>query len=496
MKPEAIANALIRLTEAPDARLRVLAPEQLNPAERHVLATLELIAVLDDAYFEDDELTVAERLAGLSSAQIEQFDAALTALELPRDHRNLRIAWRALLQGLDDQPPDFRILLIAERHERHCRVLVRLLFTADGIGVRLQQRLAGYLDTHRAEVPDWPRPGNKPVQVRDVAPASARVFHREGEGGKYLFIFRQADAESLLDAWLSEHATEHHTGGLRKSVNRIAEVGKANHWGDQLPEGTLLGRLKPGRTARPPNWQHLCGLQLDEALAALAQDFSWVIFCWPGNYQETPLAWLSTDAALADAWDSNLLRHRRSLPLISRYRQFDTLFSLAGGLQFGEYDNYGAAALVAAESEAWQPWLIASIGAGHGWRRWTRRLQACAVIPSSGNDNALLAYRANDHAAYLALWRDLHRGECVAQATVSGRDDPQRVLHSFMAARCSSSFLDANYLSERHGWIYQHVYGGGSDEHQALFHAQDAAVTQRVAAFAATQRNWYLAGRW
>ncbi|MCQ4167320.1 hypothetical protein [Tahibacter harae] len=499
MNQDSICRNLVRLTEAPDARLRRLPREQLNPAEQHVLALLELIGLLQELYLEDDDLPVAERVAGLSQDQCARFDAALLALELPRERRRLRTVWRALLQGLEGAPLETRVLTVAERCERHIRALSRLAFGDGAGGERLQAQLVAYLDAHQAQVPDWPRPGAKQAaQSHATAPASTRTFLREGSGDKYLFVFRQNDAEALLDDWLREHPAAFYTGGSRRPATTLREARGNSRWFHGMPEGAVLGQLKPGRTARMPSRRDLYGPPVDAVLAALAEDFAWAVFSWPNTMQESPLAWLGSDAVLADAWDRNLRRHARTLALISRYRQLDSLPQLAGGVQFGESHGYGEAALVAAEGEPWLPWLVVNISSctTQVWRRWTHRLQSCAVLPNNCGNALRVAYRTTDRDAYLALWNDLDYDRGIVEATVCGRDDPLRILQSFNAARHGSAFHTANFLSERHGWAYSHVHGGGLGEHHAMFHAQDTAITRRVTAFAAAQSRWYLSGWW
>lgn len=499
MNQDAIHRQLIRLTEAPDARVRRLPPEQLNPAEQHALALLELIRVLQELYFEDDDLTVAEGVAGLTQEQCARFDTALLALDLPHERRRLRTVWRVLLQGLEGANWDTRVLAVDERRQRHSRALWRLAFGDGAMSEHLEAQLAAYLDAQHASVPDWPRPGGKQAaQSHETAPASTRTFLREGSGDKYLFVFRQDAAEALLDDWLREHPAAFYTASSRRPATTLSEARGNSNWYHGMPQAAVIGQLKPGRTARMPSRRDLSGPSVDTVLAALAEDFAWAVFAWPHTLQEAPLAWLSSDAVLADAWDSNLRRHARTLALISRYRQLDSLPQLAGGVQFGESRGYGEAALAAAEGEPWLPWLIVHIPSenSHTWRRWTRRLQAGAILPDNAGSGLRVAYRANDREAYLSLWKDLDNDRGIVEATVCGRDDPLRVLQSFNAARYRRDFHTANFLSERHGWAYWHVLGGGVGEHHAMFHAQDAAITRRVTAFAAVQRGWYLSGWW
>lgn len=503
MNRDDTALELARLTETPGARLRCADPAQWTEVERCVEATLALIALLDDVYFEDDEMIVVERLAAVSAEDCLRYDAALELLDVPRQHHLLRMAWRALFEQVDTEPGDRRLLQLIERHQQHGRALVRLLFWSGDLTEILQQRLGLYLDAHRDAISGWPHRSHRSMpHPPEIPPGAIRRFQRDGTDGgdKFLFVFRQPEAEALIDAWLRDQPdAAFFRGSTRRPVARLADAHKGERdWFHGMPEDAVLGRAKAGRAPRLSGRCSLRGLQLDEALAMLVDDFDWVILPWPNTMQESPLAWLSSDEPLANAFDALMSRHAQSPLLISRYRRFQSLLSLAGGAQFGEHDGYGEAALVAARHEPWRPWLVAEIGGNsrHGWRHWTRRLEPGAVAASPLRDCILAAYRVTDIDAYYTLWQGLDRDEGIVRATVSGRDDAAQILRSFSAKRFSSGFHAAQSLSQRHGWVYQHVHGGGSSEHHAMFHAQDPLVTQRVVEFAASKPLWYLSGRW
>lgn len=503
MQHDHTALELARLTETPGARLRSVEPAQWSEAERCVAATTALIALLDDVRFEDDEMAVVERLAAVSDEDCLQYDAALRLLDVPRQHYLLRLVWRALFEGIDTEPGDSRLLQLIERQQRHGRALVRLLFWSGDLTEILQRRLGLYLDAHRDAVPGWPHRSHRSMpSPSEIPPSTIRSFKRDGPDGgdKFLFVFRQPEAETLIDAWLRDQpAAEFLRGSTRQTVTRLADARNCERgWFHGMPGDAVLGRAKAGHAPRLRGRCSLRGLQLDDTLSMLAEDFDWVILPWPHTMHESPLAWLSNDESLANAFDSLMSRHAQSCLLISRYRRFQSLLSLASGAQFGERDGYGEAALVAARHEPWQPWLVAEIGdySRHGWRRWTRRLEAGAVATSPARDSILAAYRVTDIDAYYTLWQGLDSDEGIVRATVCGRDDAAQILRSFGAARFSSGFHAAQYLSQRHGWVYQHIHGGGSSEHHAMFHAQDVLVTQRVVEFAASKHLWYLSGHW
>lgn len=497
MNEDAICHNLVRLSEAPGARLRCLPPEQLSPAEQHVQALLELAGLLHELQLQDDEPAAAQCIASLSQAHYARYDAALLALDLQRERRRLRTAWRALLQGLEGAALDTRVAAIAQRRERHAKVLSRLAFGEDWMNRRLRTQLVAYLDARHASVPDWSRPGyQQPVQSHEIVPAPTRPFLREGNGDNHLFIFRQNTAEALLGDWLREHPAAYHSGGSLHPITTPVPVPDNGNGFRSIPDGTVLGQLKPGRKARLFPEHDLCSQNLEWILPALAEEFAWAVFPWPGTGQETLLAWLSSDPGLADAWERALRRHADTHTLISRYSKFDSLPQLAGGVQLCELFHYGEAALTAAQGEPWLPWLIVKIcgNSTQAWRHWTSRLQSCALLPDDSDGGLRIAYRATDREACLALWRSVNSAHSVVEAIVCGRDDPLRVLQSFNAARHSSDFDIVNFLSERHGWVYW--YGDRPGVHNVMFHAQDTAITQCIIASAAGLSRFFSSGWW
>jgi len=233
-------------------------------------------------------------------------------------------------------------------------------------------------------------------------------------------------------------------------------------------------------------------------LQTIADTYEWALIKWPNTMQESVVAFVSRDAAIADAWDSSLRRHRCENERISAYRGVDSLQRHARGAQFGESRSYGAAAMIAAVDDEVPPWLIVDIGGGHTRRPFTARLNigAFAIHGDNGFPNFVGVYRVDDREACDALWRRLDHDDGIVSATVCGHTKASAVLDAYLAESCASGFHYCNALSRRLGWIYTYVHGGASSEHHAMFHARDPAVTARVVEFAAKQSGWYLSGRW
>jgi hypothetical protein len=404
-----------------------------------------------------------------------------------------------LLQPLDAVSRDDRVIQLLLQLERYGRLVNRLLFRSGEIVADLEKNLSRYLDGRR-DVPDWQREPAFADTVDSVNASDATHFAgRDGD----LFVFLVRDSDALapsVDAWLhAQRRAECFTAHGRRTIQTYPRQNERG-WFHGMPQGLAIGRTLSDREPWIPKLEQLRGTQLDATIIKLAECYSWVLVNWPNTMQESAVAWISSDPTLANEWDGALRRHGCRNELIATYRHLDSLRARAGGAQFGEGDGFGEAALVAAQGEPWAPWLIVGVDAssGHAWRRQTARLSvgAAAAVRTHGWPMFVGVYRADDLDAYRALWRDMDKDSGIVRATVCGRDDPVRVLKSFASVGLRSGFRESNVLSRRHGWVYTHIYGGGADEHHAMFHAQDPAVANRVVEYAATQPNWYLSGRW
>ncbi len=92
-------------------------------------------------------------------------------------------------------------------------------------------------------------------------------------------------------------------------------------------------------------------------------------------------------------------------------------------------------------------------------------------------------HRATDFDAYLALWAEASRHWSIAEATLSADCN----LHKLERLLNNESHLDIIRDADALGsWAYGQIYGGGADEHHAVFHSRDASATHRI---------WEMAGK-
>jgi hypothetical protein len=496
----AVAFAL--LTEAPAARLRL--PEaQLTTTERHAATLLRLLAVLGTVRCEDDDFAIAQALAVIDDAELDRIDAALAAIAVTRWRRPLDLCAQTLLRGVEGTASsDERVLQVALRYERYCR-LVNRQFWHDDVIDDLESALAGYLD-RESDSPAWNTAVREATMSGAALPGIA--IRCDGSDGN-LCVVLQIDSDRLaepLQAWIAQaRGTELFTHQARQPLSTIAKAfeDSRGRWPFHgMPKDRLVGKLLPDREPSIPAHGQLSGTQLDVTLQQLADTYAWSFVSWPNTMQQSALAFVTRDASLADRWTSLLRQHRCQHELIASYWNIASLQTHAGGTQFGEYNGYGEVALLAAAEDSVPPWLVVNVQrcSLHAWRRHTARLEVGAVAAHAHAHytDFIGVYRADNVDAYHALWERLDYGDGIVQAAVCGHNSAEQVLKTFIAADYRSDFRLCNALSQRLGWIYTHVHGGGASEHHAMFHAKDPAQTNRVVAYAAKQPGWYLSGRW
>jgi len=89
-----------------------------------------------------------------------------------------------------------------------------------------------------------------------------------------------------------------------------------------------------------------------------------------------------------------------------------------------------------------------------------------------------IIYEITDEYAYLALWEMASTDYSIAQYTISANTNLEEVEKVILKYGYES--FDFMALNPAIPWTYSQVYGGGSDEHHAIFYAQDAKYTDNL----------------
>lgn len=497
---------LLALSESPQGRLR--APrEQWSDAERTAADMIELLGLIDATQYRYDDAAVNARLALVTPEEASRYDAALRAIGEQHQRRLLGILQEKLLTPAMAVPADHRAFVIA--FLRHANEpLIKMLRFAISME-QLQRGLCRHLETAAASLPSLPPHEAPHTSMVEPRAPSISLWRNPDRGRRHLFLLRENDAAALLDTWMASHPAAHrYDQGMSQPITSYTEAVQlepknTTHWRTLV--GSLLGELQPDGAAPDflhSRWLPGSDVPMAQLLERLAANFRWTLMRWT-SFRESVLAWVSDDEECADRFAA-LLHQQGEAALITAYRHIDTLEHCSLGLQFAEYDadgntdGCGEVGLVAAGGDEAAPWLVLAMHweQGYWWRAASARLPVHAWHWTSdlNREIAIIVYRGTDADAWRELWSRLGADDNVAILAADGRIPIEVLRERLVRTKYTISIDNLRYLAGEQGWAYGHIWGGGSDEHYALFFARDPAVTARVAAFA--RERWPESWRW
>ncbi|UXI68110.1 hypothetical protein [Tahibacter amnicola] len=115
----------------------------------------------------------------------------------------------------------------------------------------------------------------------------------------------------------------------------------------------------------------------------------------------------------------------------------------------------------------------------HWWRPRTAHLptEAVAVRKHADRCSVQLAYRVTSREQLDQLWSRTSHHDGIARACAPADADPVALLNA-TAMHFHPSSADA--FAHRFGWLYWQEYGGGADEHTAIFLARTSELAEYV----------------
>lgn len=183
---------------------------------------------------------------------------------------------------------------------------------------------------------------------------------------------------------------------------------------------------------------------------------------------------------------------RPAVPASARLLSADSIPDPARWLQgliFQDHSIEGLAAWQLACRTGGHPLVIANAdAANYWWKTLTAAHPPCAtrtLVGQHGPEQQFIF--AVDSAELMhALWSHSSEDDRFAIACIAPNPDPEGVL----AAWCERPAWRTHGLStlaETCGWVYTQIYGGGSDEHSAVFVSRDPAEVLWVRDFVDSQ---------
>lgn len=263
----------------------------------------------------------------------------------------------------------------------------------------------------------------------------------------------------------------------------------------------IAGRLKAGGEPiryEGPFIHDTQGDSLDEQVRTLLAIFDWAVFRYFTTYHDDLPVVVTARADLADNFQqrfSLLERQHGPAPYIERLANatfYDEgmegwfAYELAQErgepppliltcLEMTQLDSYFRYDY---ETETWEDhfWFEEPVSRLKSIREFTVKLQ-------HGGLRQYCLHQASDHGAYLALWAEASHDHHIALATFSADCDVHLLEQKLRDVWWFDVLRDSRNIAT---WAYGQVYGGGADEHHAVFHSRDARATQRI---------WELAGK-
>ena len=99
------------------------------------------------------------------------------------------------------------------------------------------------------------------------------------------------------------------------------------------------------------------------------------------------------------------------------------------------------------------------------------------VIKNNMGTSSYVVFRVNEVQSYLDLWKEASYDHSIADATLSGDTDLSK-LRDYLSDK--SYFEIDDQIADIGTWAYSQIYGGGSDEHHAIFYSRNSEITHQL----------------
>jgi hypothetical protein len=234
----------------------------------------------------------------------------------------------------------------------------------------------------------------------------------------------------------------------------------------------------------------------DEQTKNLLATFDWALFSYFTTYHNSHYAFITSVHGLAKHLD--LKNVGEPYKHMEDYRLEEFPVSCFRNATFYDYGLEGVYAYqVALEREEASPFLLCRIEPDDNlYYRWDSEkndiedekvwfddaLKLLDVVDEfevkrSGWTAKYMVLRINRVQSYLDIWKEASYDHSIAEATLSGDAD----LSKLRAVLCQNSFVNFDKSFDEIGtWAYGQIYGGGADEHHAVFRSRDSSIVHQI----------------
>jgi hypothetical protein len=299
---------------------------------------------------------------------------------------------------------------------------------------------------------------------------------------------------------------------IKSSYVALLRPGKINIITKALQIKNLV-KSWPGWTSRPwiiagcvasskhetiytgPYIQDCHGDGYDEQINNLLAEFDWALFSYFTTYHNEYYNFVTSISDLINIIDlknvQDPYRYRECYQLQS------TPISCLRNATFYDYDKEGLYVYeLALERNEPLPFLLCQIGPNDEmYYRWDSEKEEIeekiwfeeAVklleiadefnIGYSRNSTSYIVFRVNQMQPYLDIWKEASYNHSIANATLSGDTDLSKLR---MLVSNKFYFEIDSKFDEIGTWAYSQIYGGGADEHHAIFRSRDSVITHQI----------------
>lgn len=325
----------------------------------------------------------------------------------------------------------------------------------------------------------------------------------------YRIVFDAAKLEHGVEAWISAVLASVPWAGLiyERQVGQILTTDQLKQRAVSWPAWHTRPWIIVGAQSSPSASRAFCrpfvgrclGREYDQQVQALLDHFDWAIFTYFTTYHDEIYTWVSRtpdtaplvtaaqqqNAALGCYTDGAL--RLQSLKNATFYdAQAEGWLAYAHAIERGEDVPYllcrfdlEQPALYWREGDELEGRIGTDWFEGHlAQLELVEQFECSSEVYGGVHRVQFRLYRATNEKAYCAVWAEASRDWAIAEASLSADCDVSalkvklsRAPHFFDVVR------DTNAVAS---WAYGQIYGGGSNEHHAVFHARDGAVTHEI----------------
>ena len=234
----------------------------------------------------------------------------------------------------------------------------------------------------------------------------------------------------------------------------------------------------------------------DKKVNILLEYYNWALFNSFTAYQDSNMFFVTNDIEILKLFQTTL-ESEKSQNVV--YLNQDTSWSDLKRVSYMDYDSEGLLAYELSIDEGIYPYLICcmsysevgyrdfdhDLGEYIGEQWFEEPIKPLKLVDmfnvtskiSLGAEFEYRIYQATNKEAYLQLWSMASSDRNVVECTISGKSNISEVVENIKEGRFDC--LNDKIISLV-PWIYTQVYGGGSDEHHAVFYADNKQVTNFV----------------